>query len=69
MLQKILAYKHLLHNKRFISMAAATFVLLHIIMFEFKRRYAIDVIKGVNFPFDDLYFYIKSKLSLLYFNQ
>ncbi|MFY7734710.1 MAG: hypothetical protein ACOVSR_14595 [Bacteroidia bacterium] len=64
MLQKILAYKYLLSNKRFITTAAVAFVLVHIIMFEVKRRYAIDVIKGVNFPFDDLYFYIKSKLGL-----
>ncbi len=64
MLQKILAYKYLLLNKRFMTMAAIAFVLVHIVMFEVKRRYAIDVIKGVNFPFDDLYFYIKSKLGL-----
>lgn len=64
MLHKILAYKYLLYNKRFLTIIAITFVLLHIIMFEVKRRYAIDVIKGVNFPFDDLYFYIKSKLGL-----
>jgi len=64
MLPKILAYKHLLHNKRFMTMAVLAFVLLHIVMFEVKRRYAIDVIKGINFPFDDLYFYIKTKLGL-----
>jgi len=46
------------------AMATIAFVLVHIVMFEVKRRYAIDVIKGVNFPFDDLYFYIKSKLGL-----
>ncbi|MBJ7427728.1 MAG: hypothetical protein JHD28_02050 [Bacteroidia bacterium] len=64
MLHKILAYKHLLHNKRFMTMAVIAFVLVHIVMFEVKRRYAIDVIKGINFPFDDLYFYIKTKLGL-----
>ncbi len=32
-------------------------------MFEIKRKYGIDVIKGINFPFDDLYFYIKSKFG------
>jgi hypothetical protein len=46
------------------TIAVIAFVLVHIVMFEVKRRYAIDVIKGVNFPFDDLYFYIKSKLGL-----
>lgn len=64
MLHKILAYKYLLHNKRFMTIAAIAFVLVHIVMFEVKRRYAIDVIQGVNFPFDDLYFYIKNKLGL-----
>jgi hypothetical protein len=46
------------------TMITIAFVLVHIVMFEVKRRYAIDVIKGVNLPFDDLYFYIKSKLGL-----
>jgi len=64
MLHKILVYKHLLYNKKFLTIIVITFILVHIIMFEIKRRYAIDVIKGVNFPFDDLYFYIKNKLGL-----
>ncbi len=63
MFNKIVSFKYLLYNKTFLLIAFSVFVLMHIIMFEIKRRYAIDVIKGVNFPFDDLYFYIKKKLG------
>lgn len=64
MFHKILTYKYLLNNKRFITAAVIVFVVLNIVVFEIKRRYAIDIIKGINFPFDDLYFYLKSKVGL-----
>ncbi|MEI7978180.1 MAG: hypothetical protein WCI53_04990 [Bacteroidota bacterium] len=63
MFNKIVSFKYLLYNKTFLLIAFSVFVLMHIIIFEIKRRYAIDVVKGVNFPFDDLYFYIKNKLG------
>jgi hypothetical protein len=63
MFNKIVSFKYLLYNKTFLLIAFSVFVIMHIIMFEIKRKYGIDVIKGINFPFDDLYFYIKSKFG------
>lgn len=63
MLKKIESFKYLFYNKKFIVITLLLFGISQIIVFEIKRRYSIDVVKGVNFPFDDLYFNLKSKIG------